>query len=138
MYEKSYFKKPVPLGFILPVLLSLITLGYARFLAFLEYDMYASKSRASKRIGNVRFSELTESHVGAVGAFGILANLVLGGLAYVLAAPDLARLSVYYAFANIIPFSKLDGVKIFFGSRVAWFILAILSAIALVFTLTVV
>ncbi len=137
VYTKSYLKKPVPLGFLLPLLLSLITLGYVKFFGFLEYEVYASKSRASKRIGNVRFSELTETHIGAVGAFGILANLVLGLAAYLLALPDLARFSAYFAFANILPLSKLDGVKIFFGSRVAWFVLAILSALALVLTMTV-
>jgi len=137
-HERSYLKKPMPLGFILPLILSIITLGYVKFLAFLEYDMYASKSRASKRIGHVRYSELTETHVGAVGGFGILANLVLSLVAYFLGFGEVARLSMYYAFANILPLGNLDGVKIFFGSRVAWFVLAIVSAIGLVLSLSVV
>lgn len=135
-YEKSYFKKKVPLGFLLPLLLSIASLGYIKFLGILEYDVYASKARASKRIGNVRFSELTESHIGAVGGFGILANLVVSLLAYILSAEEIAKFNIYYAFANILPISGLDGAKIFFGSRVAWFVLAILSGMALVFSLT--
>lgn len=138
IYERSYLKKSIPLGFLLPLLLSLITLGYVKFLAFLEYDVYASKARASKRIGTVRFSELTESHIGAVGGFGILANLVLAVVAYFLGVGELARLSIYYAFANVLPVSRLDGVKIFFGSRVAWFVLAVLSVLGLVLSMTVV
>lgn len=137
-YERSYYKKPVPLGFILPILLSIVTLGYVKFLALLEYDVYASKARASKRIGHVRFSELTESHIAAIGGFGIFINLVLAFLAYVFGVPLLAKYSIFYAFANILPLGKLDGVKIFFGSRVAWFILAILSAGALVLSLIVI
>jgi Zn-dependent protease len=137
-YERSYFKKAVPLGFLLPLFLSLLTLGYVKFLALLEYDVYASKSRASKKIGHFRFSEMTETHIAAIGGFGILANLVLMGVAYVLGFSDLARFSAYYAFANVLPLSNLDGVKIFFGSRIAWYLLAAISTIALVLSLVTV
>ena len=132
-YEKSYLKKPVPVGLIFPLLLSFLSLGYLKFLGMLEYDVYASKARASKKIGNVRFSELTESHMGLIGGFAILANIILAIVAYILDQPLLAKISIYYAFANILPISNLDGTKIFFGSRVFWFLLAVISTISVLY-----
>ncbi len=131
-------KKSIPTGIVLPILISLVSLGTIKFTAFLTYETRAQKYRASKRFGFYSYKEMTDWHNGIIGASGIFFVLVLSLLAYLIPAnleslEYLAKLSAYYAFWNIIPFSKLDGTQIFFGSRILWAILAALSAIFAIF-----
>jgi Zn-dependent protease len=44
---------------------------------------------------------------------------------------EFSRLSIYFAFFNMIPISDLDGNKIFFGSLILWSFLAALVLIGL-------
>jgi len=131
-------KEPFPVGILVPVLFTFISVGYVVWSAILQYDVYALRSRVSKRIGAYRFSDVTDFHVGLIGAAGIFINLIVAFLAYLLNLPALGLMSMYYAFFNLIPISNLDGTKIFFGSIVMWFFLAILTAIAIIFSLVVV
>lgn len=135
LYERSYFRKPIPIGFILPLLLSVVSLGAIKFLTLLQFEVSPLKYRVAKRIGLYRFSELTETHIGAIAYSGIIANLVLAILAYLINVPELARLSVYYAAFNMLPLGKLDGNKIFFGSMITWFALAIITGLFVVYAL---
>jgi len=40
--------------------------------------------------------------------------------------PEFAKLNIYFMFYNIIPFSDLDGTKIFFVNRTVWSISVII------------
>jgi hypothetical protein len=132
-------KKPVPAGIILPLFLSLFSAGIVKFSSLLTYETKALKRRASKRLGFYSFTEMTDFHNGLIGAGGIVAVLILAIAAYLI--PEnlelLAKLSVYYAFWNILPLSKLDGTQIFFGSRVIWATLAIITTILTAFAMTI-
>lgn len=121
--------KEYPAGLILPILLSLITLGKLKFLSLLTYEARALKHRAAKRFGYYSYTELTDWHNGLIGAAGILSILAISIIAYLTGFEYLAKISTFYAFWNLLPISKLDGTQIFFGSKVLYSILAIITLI---------
>ncbi len=125
-YERSYLKKPVPMGVILPFILSVVSTGYIKWLACMEFDIRPLPSRVSKRHGIYRFSELTESHIGSIAAAGIIANIAAAFIGYLAGLEVFAAYSIFYALFNMIPVSNLDGNKLFFGHRIVWFALAII------------
>ncbi len=132
LYERSYFKNPVPIGIILPFLLSILTFGYVKWLGILQSQEKATTARAAKRHDFYSYSELTEWHIGLISASGIVISLILAILAYFINQPELAKLSIYYAVFNLIPLGQLDGTKVFFGSKILWTILAAITAIILI------
>jgi len=78
-YQRSYFKKPIPIGVIFPFILVWISYptGFLKMLAFLQFDVSPTSGRAAKKHGLYRFTEMTEWHIAAIAGFGILMNLVL-------------------------------------------------------------
>lgn len=127
VFPSSYFTTPIPIGIILPVLLSIVSLGYAKWMAFLQFDSRPLKHKAAKKHYGDRFSELVEKHIAFIAASGILANVILAFILALFNLGDLARLSIYYGFFNMLPVSQLDGSKIFFWSWRLWlFMLALL------------
>lgn len=135
LHEKSYFKTPIPLGIILAFLLPIISGGFLKWFAVTESEIVPLKARAAKRHDFYSFSELTEKHIGKIATAGIVSNLVLALIAYLINQPELGKLSIYFACFNMPPISKLDGSKIFFGSITKWFILAAICLIALSYAL---
>ncbi len=133
-------KKPFPIGAVLPVLSKIILFPFKSFvwMASLVFDISPRIYRGAKRHGLYTFSEITESHIGLIAASGIAINLVLAVLGYFLGFPLLARLSIYYAFFNILPFSELDGNKIFFGNLILWSFLASLVLIGMLFAIFII
>lgn len=127
----SSFKKPVPAGLILPVIISIFSLGYFYWMACLTFDVKAKVYRAAKRFGLYAFSEMTERHIGIIAASGIIANLIFALIGYLAGFSEFARFSLYYSAFNMIPISDLDGNKIFFGSVVLWSFLAIITVIGI-------
>tara|TARA_Y100000310_G_C20635610_1_gene790994 strand:+ start:51 stop:692 length:642 start_codon:yes stop_codon:yes gene_type:complete len=138
-YDRSKFKKPIPTGVIIPFLLSILSWGSIACLTFLQTDIKATSARTAKRRGGAtRFAEMTEWHIGAIPAMGIVANLIIAILLYTFFRNiplilDIVKFNIYYAIWNLLPIGQLDGTKIFFGSRYLWLFLA---AISTVFTLT--
>jgi len=131
------FKKPFPLGAFLPILSKLILFPINSFvwMASLVFDVKAKTSRAAKKYGLYKFSEMTEDHIGYIAAAGIGANLILAIIGYLIGYPLFAKLNIYYAFFNMIPISNLDGNKIFFGNLVLWVFLAVTTLIGMVYAL---
>lgn len=133
-----YFKKPIPVGIIMPFIASILSYGYFLWLAALEFEVHAKSERASKRHGIYRYSEMTEIHIGLIAASGVAASLILAVIAYLTNFPETARLAVYYAAYSLVPLGNLDGTKIFFGSRVLWYTLAAICLIFLGYSLMLV
>jgi Zn-dependent protease len=127
----SSFNKPVPAGVIAPLVIAFITLGRIYWLASLVFEVKVKTSRAAKKWGTYAFSEMTEGHIGIIAGAGILATLVFALIGYLLGFEDFARISIFFAFFNMLPISDLDGNKIFFGSIVFWSFLAALTLIGL-------
>jgi len=134
----SRFEKPIPAGILVPIFLKVFSFGYLNWFAVTTFEVKAKTYRAAKRFGLYTFSEMSEFHIGIIATVGIVANLVLGVIAYFVNVPDLARLSVYYAFFNLIPISDLDGSKIFFGSTLLWSLLAAITVVGVFFALIII
>ena len=58
----EYFKKAIPIGAILPVLISLVTLGHFKWLAATVFEVKPKVHRAAKRHGLYNFSEMRISY----------------------------------------------------------------------------
>ncbi|MBX4211937.1 hypothetical protein KW787_00575 [Candidatus Pacearchaeota archaeon] len=127
----QHFKKEVPSGIIVPLFLSIITLGTIKFMGILTYEARALKVRAAKRFGPYSYTEMTDWHNGLIGAAGIVGILLLALITYLVPTnlEMLAKMAVFYALSSMIPFSKLDGTQIFFGSRVLWTALVVITLI---------
>jgi hypothetical protein len=126
----NHFKKPVPLGVILPIIVTAFSLGTAKFMTILTYETTALKRRAAQKFGPLSFTEMTDWHQALIGAAGISATLLLSFVAYWIPGTEyLARMAAFYALFNMIPFSKLDGTQIYFGDRVLYYALAIITII---------
>jgi Zn-dependent protease len=136
-YKRSYFKKPFQIGLILPFALSILTLGMVRMFTFFQFEVEnIHETRILKQRGLKRKEEINESDIAFTAAWGFLSLLVLAiigalpGIKEIF--PELAKNAVYFGFWNMIPISKLDGSKLFFGSILTWAVLAILYLIALI------
>lgn len=133
--ESSHFQNPVPIGIILPFLLSLLSLGMVKWFAVTESDFRGTPARAVRKHDYYSFTELTEWHIGLISAAGILAMFVLAAIVYFLDYSQLARLAIYFAAFNMIPLGKLDGTRIFFGSKIMYAVLLVLTFIGLTYAL---
>lgn len=131
------FKRDFPAGAFFPIISKIILFPINSFvwMASLVFDVKAKTYRAAKRHELYSFSEMTEFHIGYIAAAGIAANLLVAIIAYLIGFNLLAKLSIYYAFFNMLPISNLDGNKIFFGNLVLWSFLAIITLIGLFYGL---
>lgn len=136
--REQYLKTPLPAGIIVPFFMSLISYGYIIWLAALEFDVFSTSARASKRHGKFRFTEMTDIHIGLIASAGIVLSLISAVIGYIFSgfippALDFAKLSVFYALFSLLPFGSLDGTKVFFGSRIIWVTLVIITIVCLGF-----
>lgn len=128
-----HLEKEVPAGALLPLVIAAFSIGYIKMMTILTYETSVLKRRAAKRQGYYAYTEMTDFHLSLIGGAGILGTLILSFAAYWFQPlEELSRMAAFYAFWNMIPFSKLDGSHIFFGSRLIW---TILGAITLAFTI---
>ena len=132
----SHFKKPVPFGVILPLIVTALSLGFIKLMTVMTYETTALKRRASKRFGAFSFTEMTDTHNAFIGATGIVSILILSFISYWFSPLEsLARVAAFYAFFNMLPFSTLDGTQIYFGSRLTWYVLGIITLIFAIYAL---
>lgn len=132
-HSRSYFKKPFPIGIVLPFFLSLFSLGIIKPLTFLQFDeKNIPEKRILRRIGRIRKMEINEFDLSITSAIGFYSLLLLSAIGIILKYPELARLPLYYGIWNLIPVSKLDGAKVFFWNAYHWFALLFLHIIFIV------
>lgn len=133
------FKNSFPIGAFMPLISKIFFFGLNGFvwMASIVFDVKAKAYRAAKRHGIYSFSEMTEEHIGRIAAVGIVMNLLLAFIFYIIGGEFgiiFAKLNIWFAFFNMIPISDLDGNKIFFGNLVLWSFLAIITLIGLGYT----
>ena len=126
---KQHFKREMPFGLIVPLVLAALSVGVLKVMTILTYETRALKHRAAKRHGFYSYTEMTDWHNGLIGAAGIVALLLVSFLAYFPGLEYLSKMAAYYAFWNMLPISKLDGTQIFFGNRVLWTVLGVITLI---------
>lgn len=137
-HPSKKFKSPIPLGVILPLIVTVITWGNIYWLASLVFDVKKKVYRAARRWGLYTFSEITEWHIGWIAAWGIIANLFFALVGYLTGFTEFAKLNIYFAFFNMLPILDLDGNKIFFAGIVLWSALAIVVLIAMFYALLII
>lgn len=135
---KKHFKKQFPAGAFFPILITTFSFGYLKWMACLVFDVKPKIYRAAKRYGLYNFSEMTEYHIGLIASSGIIINLFLAIIGYLIGFDEFSKLNIYYAFFNILPISDLDGNKIFFGSFILWSFLAAIVLIGLSYVFLVI
>ncbi len=133
-----HFKKPVPIGVLLPLIVTFLSVGNLIWLSSLVFDVKAKIYRTARRWGLYTFSEMTEWHIGLIAGWGIIATLVFSILGYLAGFTDFTKISIYYAFFNMLPIANLDGNKIYFGNVILWSFLAIVTLIAMFYALFVI
>jgi len=128
-YKNAYFKKHIPIGLILPLLLSILSTGSIKCLLFLQYDGEAMPSKVTKRKGDKRFPNIMEWDLALISFYGLLAGLILSFISFKLNLHDLAFYSWLYSSLNMLPIGNLDGIKTFFGSKPLYILSLILIVI---------
>ncbi|MBT4135372.1 hypothetical protein HOD75_02345 [archaeon] len=134
--EKAKFKKPFPIGVLLPFLVAFVSLGFLRPLTLIQFDYKNNPvTRVLKRKGfkKERKTEINESDVSYTVAWGLYPLLLLAFISWLIGYGELASYSIYYGLWNLIPFGNLDGARLFFGSFINWVFVLVLFLIALPF-----
>lgn len=134
--RSDHFKSWLPMLW-LPILTSLMTFGHFVWMSIIEFDVAPRPERISRRHGLYRFTEVTEWHMALIATAGIFANIVLGIIAYFAGFEMFTKLSMMFAFWSLIPVSRLDGSRIFFGSKNLWFALLIIVGAILLWGLNI-
>jgi len=130
---KAHLKHPIPAGIIFPLVFAFASSGYLKMLTFLQFESSALPAKAVKKYGLKRFSEVMEWDDAQIAFYSIGSLLLLAVFASLISGDffsALSRTSLYFAAWNLIPFSKLDGTKLFMGSRPLYVFTLILTAIA--------
>lgn len=144
LHKQDRLSTEVPVGIILPLFASLLSLGTLKLAAFLTYETTIKKTYPSRSFGRdatYHYLSLTDWHNALIGGAGIIGVLLLSLISYFLPFDNietLARLAAFYAFWNLLPLSTLDGSHILFGSRILWSTLALLTLIFTVYALLLV
>jgi|TARA_Y100000310_G_scaffold280844_1_gene300862 hypothetical protein len=134
-HPSKEFKNPLLLGAFLPLLSKIILFPINNFIwmGSLIFDIKTKIYKSAKRHHKLySFSEITEYQIGLIAAIGIATTLLSSILAYLIGFPpqmDFVRLSIFYAFFNMLPLSNLDGNKIFFGNQTMWYALSIITLV---------
>ena len=134
--EKNQFKKPISMIWW-PLFISLITLGKFWWFPILEFDVKGKQERAARRHGLYRFTEVTENHIAYIVFWSIIATLISGLIGYFIGFESFFKISVFYALWSLVPLSRLDGSKLFFGEKWLWFFTTIITLIFFVGVLTI-
>lgn len=139
-----HFKKEIPAGIIVPLFMLFFSVVFLwpagiliKFMGILTYEARVLKRRAAHRFGPYSYSELTEWHNGLIGVAGIVGLMFLAVIAYFVGYGDLSVLTAYYMFCNMLPISNLDGTQIFFGNRIVWVVLEVITLLFVAYALVI-
>lgn len=133
LYRRSSLKKPAPIGLFLPFVMSIFSLGLIRMFTLLQFDAKnIHEKRILKQIGFKRKSEINDFDLGFTAAAGFYSLLILALIGFLINFHELTKYTIYYGIWNLIPFGRLDGTKLFYGTVLNWGIIFILNVIALV------
>ncbi len=136
------FITPIQIGLLLPFITATITKGIIIWFAPLVFDIKRKIYKVGRRHDKLNsFLETTEKETGKIASFGILMNLIFALIFFLIGFKEFASLNIYFTFFNILPFSDLDGAKIYFsGNKIlgilnAWKFLASIIFVATLLSL---
>jgi len=143
--KRSYLKRPVPLGLILPFVLGLFTLGALKPFTFFQFNAQnLPHIRRLRAVGHRRALRkeayfINETDLGYTAAAGFYTLLALALIGAIISAyfensftMELTKFALYYGIWNLLPLSNLDGAKLFFGVFYGWVFITALYIISLV------
>lgn len=128
-------RKPIAMGIFAPLIIKFISVGLINWMATMTFEASGKVYRSARRHGIYSFSEVSEEEIGWIAAAGIAANIIFAIVAYLIGQGELARISITYAFFNMIPLFNWDGAKVFFGSIPIWSTLAVISSLGIILSL---
>jgi len=131
-------KKPFLAGIFVPLIIKFLSIGLINWMVCLTFDASGRVYRAARRHGIYSFSEVTEEEMGGIAGAGIIATLVFALVGYLIGQETFSVLSITYAFFNLIPAFDWDGAKIFFGNKVSWSVLAVVTSLAMIATIFII
>ncbi len=111
-----------PIFVVVPLLLSVLSNGILKWTALLGFEMKTTEKRVSHR-----FYELKEFDLALVASSGVLAILIFSLFLKIFSSSSFAAIASWFALLNLIPLGKLNGTKIFFGSKGLWVFLAVFA-----------
>lgn len=123
--------RPLPLGIILALYVTLLSSGRLFFTAI---ESFVLETKKYKRLGR-KFLHITEGEVALIALSGPLANILLAYFLKIFGVfDDMVLINSLFALFHMVPISSLDGAKIFFGAKYLY-VLSILFIIFSVFAL---
>ena len=139
-YEGYHFKKPIPLGVILPFFFAILSLGYIKPFTFFQFEAVdVPNKRIVKQVGWKKalrkdyMGDYDLAYTSAWGFYALLGVAVIATAVYKFLdfsySHDLLKYSVFYGFWNLLPLGQLDGSKVFFGAFLLWIFLIFLYTI---------
>lgn len=131
-YTRSYFKKPFPIGVVLPFFLAFFSLSFIKPLTFLQFDAEDDpRKRIQKRYGDTKFRKvhINESDLNLTAFWGFFSLIGLSIIGIIFNFRELALYPIYFNLWNLFPWENLDGLKVFMGNFFTWIFLVFLSLI---------
>lgn len=124
--------KGIPFGVLFALVLSIASKGKFFFTAMGKHDFIGSKiSRVGRKYQSLEYYE--EAQIASMGILSSLFLAVLGlllGRIFDVNMNIFVGINFYLALFNMLPFSDLDGAKIFFGSLLIYIYLLIFIVVA--------
>ena len=112
--KKQKLKTGFPLWLVVPILFGLITNGFLKWTALLNYEVTPIIPRKAKK----RYSELTEKEVALIGSGGPIFSIALAFIMFLVwvctnsvGFKDLSMLSLWLSFFSLIPLGKTTGTE---------------------------
>lgn len=135
--ESDKFQKPMPIGLVLPLLVSILSYGTVNWLATLSTDFEAKLTKLIRKRKPWSYPGLRDLDVALICFAGFMANIVLAILT-AKSAPQIAELSLLYSFYNLLPVGRLDGFHLFMTNKLLYFFTLAVFAAAALFSLILV
>ena len=131
-------KSSFPAGFFLPLIIKFLSMGLINWMACLTFDVKGTIYRTARKWQLYQYAEVTEDEMAWIAFAGIMANIFLAIIGYMINAPLFAKLNLHFAFWSSIPLGELDGTKMFFGRKTLFVTAIILSSLGLVLSMVII
>jgi hypothetical protein len=130
--QQMKFEPPIPIGVVIGLLVTLFSFGKVYLLAIHAPVIESHKVAKSGRL----FKNIYETEMAKAHSFGPLTLLILGLLLQVI-NPELfstlITMNYLLAIYHLIPVSELNGTHIFFGGKIYYIFLVILTLACVIF-----
>ena len=109
--ERHKFPKPVPIGILLPIFVLVYSYGLVKWLGILETNFKEKITKTARKRKAWSYPSLRDFDVALICFAGLAAEIVLAFI-FISVNPEISKLTMFYAFFNLIPFGRLDGLKL--------------------------